>query len=415
MFGSEIIDTAIGLVFVFLLVSVLVTVVNEMIAAMLLSRAKWLEYGIARLIGSTWADQLYAHPLIEGGFAAGKIHAITDKLPLRGSGPSYLPSRAFADVLIHLVVEQDKWLPPIAAAITRVTRAGSDPKDFPTFFNQLETEAANLGDEDARVIVSDLVRTLRAKAGSTKYNVADAIVDVAAFVDAMPLRYLGAIIDRLPDTDRIKQPMKLLLREAHNDIDHFKESIEIWFNNAMDRVSGWYKRRSQWVAFAVGLVSAVALNVDTLGIGAYLQTHAGVRDAVVAKAKAYAAVVPPTTINADDPAAKQFQVVQDGFARTRADLDALALPIGWFGADPATARDAKTLLWSHWVGWLITALAATLGAPFWFDMLNRIISIRSSGKAPEETPRPPKAQPVPLAPGEEPEQAAVIAAIKQAG
>ena len=56
MFGSEIIDTAIGLVFVFLLVSVLVTVVNEMIAAAMLSRAKWLEYGIARLIGSTWTD-----------------------------------------------------------------------------------------------------------------------------------------------------------------------------------------------------------------------------------------------------------------------------------------------------------------------------------------------------------------------
>ncbi|WP_130907540.1 hypothetical protein [Pseudomonas sp. Sample_16] len=66
MFGSGILDTVIGLIFIFLLVSMLVTIINEMIAAALMSRAKWLRLGIDRLIGSEWMEKVYAHPLIEG-------------------------------------------------------------------------------------------------------------------------------------------------------------------------------------------------------------------------------------------------------------------------------------------------------------------------------------------------------------
>ncbi len=66
MFGSGVLDTVIGVVFVFLLVSLIVTTVTELLASIIRSRAKWLEYGIERLIGSAWAEQLYAHPLIEG-------------------------------------------------------------------------------------------------------------------------------------------------------------------------------------------------------------------------------------------------------------------------------------------------------------------------------------------------------------
>ena len=68
----------------------------------------------------------------------------------------------------------------------------------------------------------------------------------------------------------------------------------------------------------------------------------------------------------------------------------LALPIGWVngGFGPTTV-----------LGWFITALAATLGAPFWFDLLNRFVNIRASGKAPEEEPKSPKEVPSPKQPG----------------
>lgn len=93
MFGSGILDTVIGLIFVFLLVSLLVTIINEMIAAMLMSRAKWLRLGIDRLIGSEWVQKVYAHPLVEGT-------ARKDKTWFIERGPSYIPSRSFANVLM---------------------------------------------------------------------------------------------------------------------------------------------------------------------------------------------------------------------------------------------------------------------------------------------------------------------------
>jgi hypothetical protein len=68
----------------------------------------------------------------------------------------------------------------------------------------------------------------------------------------------------------------------------------------------------------------------------------------------------------------------------------LALPIGWVNG----GFGSTTLF-----GWLVTALSATLGAPFWFDLLNRFVNVRASGKAPEEEPKSPKEVPTPKQPG----------------
>jgi hypothetical protein len=54
------------------------------------------------------------------------------------------------------------------------------------------------------------------------------------------------------------------------------------------------------------------------------------------------------------------------------------------------------------LGLAFTAIAASLGAPFWFDLLNKFITVRSTGKAPEEAPKPPKEVPTPLEPGQLP-------------
>ena len=108
------------------------------------------------------------------------------------------------------------------------------------------------------------------------------------------------------------------------------------------------------------------------------------------------------------------------FTAVQAQLTHLNLPVGWVRAASAQSeianrqvvpKDASTLcdtVTFHLLGWLITALAATLGAPFWFDTLNRFISIRSAGKAPEEKPKPPKDVPTPLEPGQSPREADAV-------
>ncbi|MEO8630927.1 MAG: hypothetical protein ABI612_22940 [Betaproteobacteria bacterium] len=39
------------------------------------------------------------------------------------------------------------------------------------------------------------------------------------------------------------------------------------------------------------------------------------------------------------------------------------------------------------IGWLITGLAVTLGALFWFDLLNKLVNLRGSGPKPAAVPQ----------------------------
>jgi hypothetical protein len=566
MFDSGILDTVIGLTFVFLLVSMLVTIMNEMVASFFKSRAKWLRWGIERLVGSDWMKQVYAHPLIEG--AAGKDEGVA----AGRDGPSYIPSRSFANVLMSVIQQNSAGLKEcqraLRSALDSASAAGANVETLKAqlsaaagklqgegglkaaaagdLIRRLEAAGAPdtrkwLGQLDARIKELEqaarpefdaLLRTLaklvadgvRAEAGIDDlrkrfddavenlltgpatlalkdeltamgkrlrgpYTVADAHADIQWFIEGMSARYVRQMLEELPE-GRIRQLLLTLFEDAKNDVEQFKQNIEVWFNNGMDRVNGWYKRHSQRVIVVLALGTVVAMNVDAILIFRYLQTNPGVRDAIVAQATLFAQKNPPTApgtsptiyngsdfsgnltlkqagekriiqIESDNPAVKlltpavevakgdtevpftvdtaisdkpgaatirskdgstdevkltlapslpgQFHTVQDNLA-------ALTLPIGWVRKGtpaemkngqviPTLARDYGNLLRQHGFGWLLTALAATLGAPFWFDMLNRIISIRAAGKPPEEQPKPPKTVSVPVEPGQSQQEA----------
>ena len=121
------------------------------------------------------------------------------------------------------------------------------------------------------------------------------------------------------------------------------------------------------------------------------------------------AVVTPAPLNLQPSYPEQIKRIQQ-------QLMDLKLPIGWSN-NPAQADKDMYLgipkvgenFWRtvgyHLLGWLITAVAATLGAPFWFDMLNKIMSIRSAGRAPEEMPKSPEIVQAPIGPGQSAKQA----------
>src|SRR4051812_39062997 len=96
MFGSEILDVAIGMIFVYLLLSLICSAVNEMIEAQMKNRARDLEKGIRNLLTDTnLADKLYEHPLIKGLYIDKK------------GKPSYIPARTFALTLLNIVAPAD--------------------------------------------------------------------------------------------------------------------------------------------------------------------------------------------------------------------------------------------------------------------------------------------------------------------
>jgi hypothetical protein len=187
--------------------------------------------------------------------------------------------------------------------------------------------------------------------------------------------------------EKIEEALKCLRKEAGNDVAKLRESVELWFNSSMDRVSGWYKRRMQVILVVLGLVLAAAINADTLVLARRLAADEALRDALVAASQEYAKSAPA--------AGQEQKQAGDRLKENLAAIRGLGLPIGWNrSAAEAEAADSIPDSPGGWllkaIGWLLTALAASLGAPFWFNVLNRLNVIRASVKPPakEAEPKP---------------------------
>jgi hypothetical protein len=108
------------------------------------------------------------------------------------------------------------------------------------------------------------------------------------------------------------------------------------------------------------------MNVDTIEITKFLYTNKAARSALVADAQV---------------AAADTSFLRNDYAQMRAKLtDESLLPIGFERIK--TPSDAA----HHLLGWFVTALAVTMGAPFWFDLLNKMMVIRSTVKPHEKSP-----------------------------
>jgi hypothetical protein len=220
-----------------------------------------------------------------------------------------------------------------------------------------------------------------------------------------------ALVDELLDSPRPDQiagriagiggslgrSLAALWERAAADPQQFLVEVAGWYDAQMERVSGWYKRWTKRWLIAVGLLIAVLVGVDTVRIAESLYGSDTVREAV------RAATAEPGLCG--DPAAGTDQGVTDGPAARTAlcvqdtlrGLDAAGLPLGWPSgcpadvsacarpalADPAAPVDALDWL-VKLLGIALTVGAAALGAPFWFDAIGRLSSLRNTGTRPTE-------------------------------
>ncbi len=304
MLGSAMLDVAIGMLVVYLLVSLFVTAAAELVASWLKWRAQNLWTGIRNLLGagggaaagSDLAKALYDHPLIKG-------------LSKGTARPSYIPSNMFALALVDL----------IAGGGAQASRES-----------------------------------------------------------------LSAAIRKVPDP-RLQQALAALAEDAGYNLDKLKKGIEGWFNDAMDRIAGWYKRKSQVAQLLIAVVCVVGANTDSIAIATAISRDPALRAALVAQAQEIA-----SREGGQPEAEKPIDQLKE-----------LGLPIGWtfeaskefrqwpgwWPGDSGLSGWART--WSetiryHFFGWALTVLAVSLGAPFWFDILKKVMSIRSAGNEPKK-------------------------------
>lgn len=351
VFGSTMIEVAIGVIFVYLLVSLLCSALNELIEAWLKYRARYLEQGIRKLLSDPGlADQFFNHPLVR---------------PL-GEKPSYIPARTFSLAL---------W---------------------------------------------NIATSAESKASGVTQNLSQ----IRAFLQTLPDESYG----------NIKTSLLTLIDEAGNDINKARANVEAWYDDAMDRVSGWYKRRTHIILIIMGLVAAFVLNIDTIQITKALLYNDTLRKSVADAAQKYINENPAPTpaptaapTSTPDPAAaeaasqdaavEQSRLAKAKINQVRGELNSLGLPIGWPFEPKETdekytsipdvkerkaqyakdldAYDTDPRRWPSGfysgmlkiLGLVLTGLAVSQGAPFWFDLLNKFMVIRSTVK-PREKSRP---------------------------
>jgi len=273
MLQSTVLEVAIGLVFCYASVALIVSSINEAIASALKLRSKSLLNGIKALLNdqkfSGLALQLYNHALINPT-AGGRA---TNEKELEHK-PSYIDSKQFAVALIDVL---------------QSTGGG---------FTQLASD-----------------------------------------------------IDKIQDP-QLRQLLNGMYARAAGKVENLRADLAGWFDTGMERVSGAYKRQTQLICLILGLLIAAFLNIDSFHLFQALWQH-------------------PTL-------AAQIGT-GDGKDAGTALTKLTQLPIGW---KEVPALNAGLLLMV--AGWLVTASSALFGAPFWFDLLQRAIQLRGTGKKPDE-------------------------------
>ncbi len=192
-------------------------------------------------------------------------------------------------------------------------------------------------------------------------------------------------IEALPAGD-LKTTLTLFVQDSAGDIDAFRARLETWFDDAMDRMSGAYKRLTQYVMLVLGFILAASLNVSTPHVIRLLWETPSLRSVIVAQASRAAADAPSRPLPQVDALRVQL-----------ADFEARQFPVGWACWDedaaptsasrtcPDTRLRPRRLAWyilTSLPGWIMTAIAVSLGAPFWFDLLQNLMNIRNAGAKP---------------------------------
>jgi hypothetical protein len=154
--------------------------------------------------------------------------------------------------------------------------------------------------------------------------------------------------------------------QARGDIDATRTHVEDRFNEVMDRATGWYKRKVQIILFVIALALAVGLNADTINVADRLSRDEALRAHVVAQAQTAGKSDTKTNPTAKD--------VETQIAAARAS----GLPLGW-GGENIPNYSLLGAIGEKLAGFVLTAFALALGAPFWFDLLGKFARLRSTG------------------------------------
>ena len=396
-------NVALSLIFGYFLAASLASAVNEVIAGTLKLRGLYLTKAIEAL------TSLDSNSKLKWGGVCGWFKAHWSQ-----SAPNYSQTARDAEARATAAVATAATGGDVATAVNAVPRLA----------DALPALAAQLANPDiAKFTPRQVAALVSSFAGVTNLQahplIAGKLVALPSYVPARDFAtaLLGVLkdgsggtafatvtgaIDKLPDGD-LKTILRGFVSAGADDIDKLRTRIESWFDDAMERVGGIYKRSTQYVMLALGLGIAVVFNVDSVHMAQALWNQPALSQMIADEASAYSSANKAGCTAASQPNAC------GNIAAWTALLGQQQLPIGrvpgggFFNWPPSptvpvqaappsppagAAPPDNAQGYCHWVvmtivGWFITAVAISLGAQFWFGLLTEVAGLRFSGPKPD--------------------------------
>jgi hypothetical protein len=237
------------------------------------------------------------------------------------------------------------------------------------------------------------------------------------------------------------------LAKTEGSVEQFRQEVAKWFDQSMARTSGVYKRNAKGVSLMLGLSIAILMNVDTLYVVSRLSNDENLRRVVTEKAITLKANGEEANGEEANRFGEDLSSLSQFRDETNKVLQDMVLPIGWSlqnlhsqlqcsvnsesSASSQNSTNSKSSTVSEWrdfyarcldvqieetdtqslkarvisnsvlglqllkrypaqslrmfLGWIISGIAISMGAPFWFDLFNRAINVRNTGSKPIST------------------------------
>ncbi len=394
LLGSTILDVAIGMVLLYYLLSLICSTINEWMANLFKLRANTLSEGIASLLNDTATQaviktftnepfirflrnrqfpelagltkEFYAHPLIASLGRKSK-----------DAQPSYIAASTFVQVVLDLVVPRTGATQPLTPMefYNKLQAILADPTHEKHGLAQMLLPLINQTDLDPRKAAqADTIREALEAAQAAFFALKN---DESSTAVAQVARENIKLIES--SLEKVEAEIAISWTQA-------QANIENYFNEVMDRTSGWYKRTVQKILVGLAILLTVLLNADSIYIANQLALNPTLRAAAVTIAQKTVAAPPsapgvgttPLTATATVTSSNSLTEPIHQVANTIQSINEIGYPIGWKAMPPDLGSWFLKLL-----GLLITAIAISMGAPFWFDLLNRVVNLRSAGEKPK--------------------------------
>lgn len=411
MSDLSVVAIVIAFVFVYSLVAILVTYINNFIAAVMKLRAQHLRESLVDLISDEdLRRRVMGHPLIGLIKREDETPVITaQSVPtneldeadiIRNSDKtvnvdiSYIKPETFVTALKSvLITESEKLLYGKLQAIFDSMPNSLEKSLVRDALNDLRQSFTEEGFRTLMARIDDLTEQVPDPALRTALD--DALADIDHAVTA--LRYNnGDLVVMMQGIEKIKsQKMRGTLKSLLTTVkkaDEAEARIMEWFDEGMGRATEKFQNNIKRISFAVAAFLVIFFNIDTLHIGRVLWEDSGLRQAVVAQAIEFQQ---PNQTGSDNISENTQDIVT-----SVQKLYDLQVPIGWqwTAIDNEMVEQSRVLglsdpyqnsrnLWNgfnspnSYLWWLfkasglfVTIMAAAQGSSFWFDLLRKLVS-----------------------------------------